>query len=106
VIQSWVAKEAIGLARRQASTVRRLDAPARPTHGEGVPELGRTLVVLGLVVVVAGLVMMVLPRVPWLGRLPGDINIEGGSFSVHVPLVTCLVISLVATLIVNLFFRR
>jgi hypothetical protein len=71
-----------------------------------VPELGRTLVVLGLVVVVAGLIMMVLPRVPWLGRLPGDINIEGERLSVHVPLVTCLVISLVATLIANLFFRR
>ena len=61
---------------------------------------------LGLVVAVGGLVMMVLPRMPWLGRLPGDLNIERANFSVHVPLVTCLVVSAVLTLILNLFFRR
>ena len=57
-------------------------------------------------VVVAGVVMMVLPRMPWLGRLPGDLNLEREHFSVHVPLVTCLVVSAVLTLILNLFFRR
>jgi DUF2905 family protein len=71
-----------------------------------VGDLGRILVVVGLVVIAVGVVMMALPRIPWLGRLPGDINIERDGFSVHVPLVTCLVISLVATLILNLFFRR
>ncbi len=64
------------------------------------------LVVLGLVVVVAGLVVMLLSRVPWLGRLPGDIHIDRGNFSVHFPIVTCLVVSAVATIILNLFFRR
>ncbi len=63
------------------------------------------LVVLGLVVV-AGLVVMLLSRVPWLGRLPGDIHIDRGNFSVHFPIVTCLVVSAVATIILNLFFRR
>ncbi len=71
-----------------------------------VNDLGRMLVMLGLLVVVAGLVLMVLPRLPWLGRLPGDIRIEREHFSVYVPLVTCLVISVVLTVIVNLFFRR
>ena len=71
-----------------------------------MPDLGRLLVVLGLGVVAAGLVLMALPRMPWLGHLPGDIHIERDGFSVHLPLVTCLVVSLVATLIVNLFFRR
>jgi len=68
--------------------------------------LGRTVIVLGLVLVAVGLLLSVLPRVPWLGRLPGDIHIEREHFSLHVPLVTCLVVSVVATLILNLLFRK
>jgi hypothetical protein len=63
-------------------------------------------VVLGLVIAAAGVVMMLLPRMPWLGHLPGDMHIERPGFSVHFPLVTCLVVSVVATIILNLFFRR
>jgi DUF2905 family protein len=71
-----------------------------------VNDLGRMLVMLGVLVVIAGVVLMVLPRLPWLGRLPGDIRIEREHFAVYVPLVTCLVISVVLTVILNLFFRR
>jgi len=69
-------------------------------------DLGRTLVVLGLIVAALGAVMMVLPAQPWIGRLPGDIHIERERFSLHVPLVTCLVVSVVLSLLLNLFFRR
>ena len=61
---------------------------------------------LGLVVAAVGALLMVLPRMPWLGRLPGDIHIERENFSLHVPIVTCLVVSAVVTLLLNLFFRR
>ena len=69
-------------------------------------DFGRTLLILGLVVAAVGVASMMLPRMPWLGRLPGDIHIERERFSVHVPLVTCLVVSAVVTLLLNLFFRR
>ncbi len=69
-------------------------------------DLGRGLVVLGLVIAAVGLVMMVAPRMSWLGRLPGDIHVERGNFSFHFPIVTCLVVSAVVTLLLNLFFRR
>lgn len=69
-------------------------------------DIGRTLVVLGLVVVVVGLVMMAAPRLPWLGRLPGDIHVQRDNFSFHFPIVTCLVVSAILTLLLNLFFRR
>jgi Mg2+/citrate symporter len=69
-------------------------------------DLGRTLVVLGLIVAALGAVMMVLPAQSWIGRLPGDIHIESERFSLHVPLVTCLVVSVVLSLLLNLFFRR
>ena len=73
---------------------------------EHMTDLGRTFIVLGLVLVVVGLALSVLPRVPGLGHLPGDIHIERENFSFHFPLVTCLVVSVVVSLILNLIFRR
>ena len=69
-------------------------------------DLGRFLVVLGGVAVLAGLVLMFVPRIPWLGRLPGDIVINRGPVSLYFPLATSIVISIVLTLILNLFWRR
>ena len=69
-------------------------------------DLGRSIVVLGLVIAAVGALLMLLPRMPWLGHLPGDVHIDRPGFSVHFPLVTCLVVSAVATIILNLFFRR
>jgi hypothetical protein len=71
-----------------------------------VHDVGRTLLVLGLVVAAIGAGLMLLPSVPWLGRLPGDIHVERENFSLHIPLVTCLVVSLLLTLLLNLFLRR
>ena len=71
-----------------------------------MPEVGRMLVFVGGVVLVVGLVMMLAPHVPWLGRLPGDIVIQRERFTFAFPIVTCLVVSLVLTLIMNLFFRN
>ena len=69
-------------------------------------ELGRTLLVLGGVVMLVGLALMLVPNVPWLGKLPGDILVKRDRFTVYFPIVTCLVLSVVLTLLVNLFFRR
>lgn len=68
-------------------------------------DLGRFLVIIGVVVAIIGLLMWTgfMPR--WLGRLPGDIQIERGSFSLYFPIVTCIVISVILTLIFS-FFRR
>jgi hypothetical protein len=41
-----------------------------------------------------------------LGRLPGDIKVSRGNFTFYSPLVTCLVLSVVGTILLNLFFRR
>jgi hypothetical protein len=69
-------------------------------------EFGRFLVVLGAVAVLAGIVLMIAPRVPWLGRLPGDIVINRGPVSVYFPLATSIVISIILTVLLNLFWRR
>jgi predicted MFS family arabinose efflux permease len=64
--------------------------------------MGRSLVILGLVVVGIGLVVMA--GVP-LGRLPGDIIWRRGQTTVYLPIVTCLVISVVLSLILSIFRR-
>ena len=61
------------------------------------------MVLLGLILIAAGNLS---GKVPWLGRLPGDIHIERGNWSFYFPLATCLVISIVLTLLFSLFGRR
>jgi hypothetical protein len=61
------------------------------------------MVCLGLILLFAGNLS---GRIPWLGRLPGDIHIQRGNWSLYFPLATCLVISVVLTLLFSLFGRR
>jgi formate hydrogenlyase subunit 3/multisubunit Na+/H+ antiporter MnhD subunit len=72
-------------------------------------ELGKLLVVLGIVAVAVGLVMMFGDRIGLdklgLGRLPGDIAYEGKRFKFYFPIVTCIVISVVVSIILWLFRR-
>ncbi len=68
--------------------------------------IGKSLVFIGLFLVFIGLLITFLPRIPGLGRLPGDILIQREKFTFSFPLTTCLIISLLLTLLANLFFRR
>jgi hypothetical protein len=69
------------------------------------PELGRFLVVVGIVLVVVGGLAMAGIRLPF-GRLPGDIAITGDHGGLYIPLGTMLLVSIVLTLLFNLFLRR
>ena len=69
------------------------------------PELGRLLVVIGVVVVIVGVLAMLGVRLPF-GRLPGDISIQGERGGISIPLGTMVVLSVVLTVLVNLFLRR
>ena len=71
-----------------------------------MPDLGRALVVLGLVIAAVGLVIMVAGRVPWIGRLPGDIHVQRDGFSFYFPITTSIVVSIVLSLLLYLFGRR
>jgi len=61
--------------------------------------LGRPLIILGLMLVAAGLVLSFAPRIPWLGKLPGDITVKREHFSFYFPLATCILISAVVSFI-------
>ena len=70
-----------------------------------MPELGKFLVVLGAVIIVLGLLLWSGVGGSWLGRLPGDIRIERGNSTFYFPIVTCIIISIVLSLIFSLFRR-
>ena len=62
--------------------------------------LGRVLTVVGVFFLLAGLVVQVGNKLPWLGRLPGDIAIRRGGFSFYFPLTTCLLASVIISFVV------
>ena len=68
-------------------------------------ELGKFLVLVGLLIAAVGAVMWTGFGKGWLGRLPGDIVVERGSFGFYFPIVTCLVVSVVLSLIFWLLNR-
>lgn len=69
--------------------------------------MGRFILLLGIVLVLLGLAILFLERFNFLhlGRLPGDIHIHRGNFSFYFPIVTCLLLSLILTLLLSLFRR-
>jgi hypothetical protein len=72
----------------------------------GFDSFGKTLMIFGAVLFIVGLVLYFGAKVPWLGRLPGDIHVEKENFSFYFPVVTCILLSVILTVIFNLFGRR
>jgi hypothetical protein len=70
-----------------------------------VPEVGKFLVIIGIAIVVLGFILWSGIGAGFLGKLPGDIRIERGNSVFYFPVVTCIVISIVLSLIFS-FFRR
>jgi hypothetical protein len=69
-------------------------------------DVGKSLVVMGLVVALVGVVLMLAGRVPWLGRLPGDIYVQRANWSFYFPLMTSIIVSVILTALFWLFGRR
>jgi hypothetical protein len=69
------------------------------------PELGRILLILGVVLVIVGGLAALGVRLPF-GRLPGDIAIEGERGGLYFPIVTMIIVSVILTVLFNLFLRR
>jgi hypothetical protein len=66
-------------------------------------DLGKFLVLLGLLIAAVGIIMWTGFGKNWFGRLPGDIHYSRGNFTFYFPLVTCILISVVLTLLFWLF---
>ena len=61
------------------------------------------LIVFGVIIAAVGVIMLVAPKIPWLGKLPGDISYRGERFTFYFPLATCILLSVVLSLIFYLF---
>lgn len=69
-------------------------------------DFARILIIIGLVIVFMGVLLLISVRFfPWLGNLPGDIRIERENINVYVPLATMLLVSLLASIVLNIVFR-
>ena len=71
-----------------------------------MPEIGKLLIIAGGLILVVGFFLTLGLRIPYLGKLPGDISIDRGNVHFYFPVVTCLLLSLVLTLLLSVFFRR
>jgi len=65
--------------------------------------MGKILIVIGCLMVALGVILVFSDKIPWLGRLPGDIFIKRENFSFYFPLTTCILISLLLSLIFYVF---
>jgi len=69
----------------------------------GLGALGKLLVLLGVFIILMGLLLMAGDKIPWIGRLPGDILVKRERFTFYFPLTTSILISIVLTLLFTLF---
>ena len=67
--------------------------------------IGKIFLILGGIIIVMGLIMIFIPNIPFFGKLPGDIFIKKEGFSLYVPIVTFLILSIVLTIIVNVILH-
>lgn len=63
------------------------------------------LILAGVVLVVAGLLFLLAGKLPWLGHLPGDINYRGKNTTFSFPLATCVIVSIILTVMLNIVVR-
>ena len=64
---------------------------------------GKTLIILGCSITLLGFVITMAGKIPWLGRLPGDIFVKRGNFTLYLPLATSIILSLLASFLLWLF---
>ena len=69
----------------------------------GFGDLGKVLIIFGIVIAGIGVLLLVGDKIPWIGRLPGDIMIKREKFTFYFPIVTSIIISMILTLLFSLF---
>lgn len=72
----------------------------------GFGDLGKTLIFLGCAIILLGVVLLVSGKIPFLGKLPGDIYISRKNLTFYFPFVTCVVLSLIFSLIARLWSKK
>jgi hypothetical protein len=68
--------------------------------------IAKLLLFGGLILLLAGALLLILAKLPFLGKLPGDIHIQRRGFSLYLPLATCLLLSILLTIVLRLFLKK
>lgn len=68
--------------------------------------LGKLLIYIGIIVVLIGAFLFMMSKLPWFGRLPGDISFQRDGWTLYVPVTTMILVSIVLTIILNLVLRK
>jgi hypothetical protein len=76
-----------------------------PTMG-GFFDFGKTLIIIGLVIAIVGVLLVMGGKIPWIGRLPGDITFKGEKFTFYFPIATSILISIVLSLVFWLISKK
>ncbi len=71
----------------------------------GLGGLGKILILFGVFIILIGLLLVIGEKIPWIGRLPGDIIIKKERFTFYFPVVTCILISIILTFFFWIFRR-
>jgi hypothetical protein len=71
-----------------------------------VDDLARLLIIFGFVLAGLGLLLILGPRIPYIGHLPGDLLLRHGGTTIYIPLATSIILSIILTILLNLFMRR
>lgn len=66
-------------------------------------EFGKVLLLIGLLLIIAGVLLLFLPKIPFIGKLPGDIMIKRGNFTFYFPLATSILLSILLTILFSIF---
>lgn len=73
---------------------------------EGIQHIGKFLLITGIIMAAVGVLFLLSGKIPWLGKLPGDIVIQRKNFTLYFPLATSILLSIIITLIFWLLGRR
>jgi hypothetical protein len=74
--------------------------------GTGIQYVGKFFIIFGIIIILLGAVLLLFGKIPWLGRLPGDIIIQRRNFTFYFPLATSIIISIGLTLLFWFFGRK
>jgi ABC-type enterochelin transport system permease subunit len=71
-----------------------------------IESIGKSLILFGIILIVTGSVLVLFGKVPWFGRLPGDIIIKNEGFTFYFPVATMILLSIALTILFNIIGRR
>jgi hypothetical protein len=73
---------------------------------DGLQQIGKLILAAGIILIIVGALFMLSGKIPWLGKLPGDIFIQRKSFTFYFPLATCILASILLTFLFWIFGKR